>query len=291
MKKLNYQNYMLFFTFLIFWISLQFGQIVSNSIAYIIILTVGIIHGSNDLIILRRFEKNKRKYTALVFRYLLLILVCILVFLIHPYVALLLFVLISAYHFGEQHLEDYLRKFKKIKIISYVVYGLLIFLMLFKENITEVNNIVYDLSNNIFSEKFILYSLIVTSLLQGVLFFYYHHQKAITIIHILKEIIYFLILFLIFRTTSLILGFAIYFIFWHSIPSILDQVKFLTGVFNKKTVRNYFKQAIPIWMLSIMAVILMYVFVNPNFFSSILFLILFAVTAPHVWVMFLISKN
>ena len=78
--KIDYQDVTVFFTFLLLWTSIQFGQIIEDSIAYIIVLSIGIIHGANDLSILRKQEKSNLKFNKQVVRYLALILLCIVVF-------------------------------------------------------------------------------------------------------------------------------------------------------------------------------------------------------------------
>ena len=60
--KVHYQDFMIFFTFLLFWISIQFGQIIEDSIAYVIVLSIGIIHGSNDFTILKKQQKNTTSF-------------------------------------------------------------------------------------------------------------------------------------------------------------------------------------------------------------------------------------
>ena len=57
--RIHYQDFMIFFTFLLFWISIQFGQIIEDSIAYIIVLSIGIVHGSNDFTILKKQQNSK----------------------------------------------------------------------------------------------------------------------------------------------------------------------------------------------------------------------------------------
>jgi hypothetical protein len=42
---------------------------------------------------------------------------------------------------------------------------------------------------------------------------------------------YLLLFTILFKSSSLIWGFAIYFVIWH-IPSIIDQIKFLNGSFS-----------------------------------------------------------
>ena len=102
----KYQDFMIFFTFLLFWVSIQFGQIIEDSIAYVIVLSIGIIHGSNDFTILKKQKKNTIDLIKSTSFYLFLILLCIACYLINSFVAILFFVILSSYHFGEQHLEN-----------------------------------------------------------------------------------------------------------------------------------------------------------------------------------------
>ena len=102
----------------------------------------------------------------------------------------------------------------------------------------------------------------------------------------LKELMYLLLLFLVFKTSSLILGFAIYFILWHSIPSIIHQIEFISGDLNKKSVLLYVKKAMIYWIISIVGLLTLYqILPGIELFSTVVFVILFAVTAPHTWVM------
>ena len=57
----NYENFMLFFTFFLFWVSIQFGEVVEDFLAYIMVISVGILHGANDLLILSTKEQKDKK--------------------------------------------------------------------------------------------------------------------------------------------------------------------------------------------------------------------------------------
>ena len=48
----NYQNFKIYFTFLMIWISVQFGNVVEDFIGYLLVISIGILHGANDLLIL-----------------------------------------------------------------------------------------------------------------------------------------------------------------------------------------------------------------------------------------------
>ena len=276
---------MIFFTFLLFWTSIQFGQIIEDSIAYVIVLSIGIIHGSNDFTILRKQKSNTTSFLKSTGFYLVLIIMCILSYITHPYISFLFFILLSSYHFGEQHLEEKVFGSKIFKSILYIAYGMLIFSLIFIENLSDVDNIMKNLTGNSIPNDWINIMFFSSLLLLIVLFIYHFTRKIKPKIQIIREIFYLLLLFLVFKTSSLIFGFAIYFVLWHSIPSILDQTKFLSGDYSFQTILEYFKTAFIYWLISIIGLVVAYYFIDESQFSSIIFIVLFAVTAPHVWVM------
>tara|TARA_B100000768_G_C11276563_1_gene376273 strand:- start:1663 stop:2508 length:846 start_codon:yes stop_codon:yes gene_type:complete len=276
---------MIFFTFLLFWVSIQFGQIIEDSIAYVIVLSIGIIHGSNDFTILKKQKKNTIDLIKSTSFYFFLILLCIACYLINSFVAILFFVILSSYHFGEQHLENKFTGSKYVKSIIYVVYGMLIFSLIFIENLKDVEVIMRNLTGEIIPNSWIETMLVSSSLLLIILITYQFTRKINPKIQIVRELFYILLLYLVFKSSSLILGFAIYFVLWHSIPSILDQTKFLSGGYTFKTILEYLKTAFVYWLISITGLVIAYYYFSESLFNSMIFIVLFAVTAPHVWVM------
>jgi|TARA_B110000046_G_scaffold70071_1_gene78060 Brp/Blh family beta-carotene 15,15'-monooxygenase len=276
---------MIFFTILLFWVSIQFGQIIEDSIAYVIVLSIGIIHGSNDFTILKKQKKNTIDLIKSTSFYLFLILLCIACYLINSFVAILFFVILSSYHFGEQHLENKFTGSKYVKSIIYVVYGMLIFSLIFIENLKDVEVIMRNLTGEIIPNSWIETMLVSSSLLLIILIAYQFTRKIKPKIQIVRELFYILLLYLVFKSSSLILGFAIYFVLWHSIPSILDQTKFLSGGYTFKTMLEYLKTAFVYWLISITGLVIAYYYFSESLFNSMIFIVLFAVTAPHVWVM------
>ncbi|MFK7749412.1 MAG: Brp/Blh family beta-carotene 15,15'-dioxygenase [Kordia sp.] len=283
--KVDYQDFMIIITFFLFWISIQFGEVIEDTIAYIFVLSLGIIHGANDLNILQKKKVKKNSFGQSLFVYLMIILFCMLTYAVVPFIAMLAFILLSAYHFGEQHLEKKIVSFKKLRGFVYAIYGLFIFALLFHENIEDVNNILSNLTATEISLKLVQYVLIVLSVLLLLIPVYSNYKKIPIKINYFKELLYLFVLFLVFKTGSLIFGFAVYFVFWHSIPSITDQIRFLFGKESKHSVTKYFKAAFFYWVLSIVGLVTAYYFLDTQLFNTVLFLILFAVTAPHTWVM------
>jgi Brp/Blh family beta-carotene 15,15'-monooxygenase len=246
---------------------------------------LGIIHGANDLNILQKKKIKKNSFARSLFIYLMIILFCVLSYVVAPFISMLAFILLSAYHFGEQHLEKKLAKFGKWKGIVFAIYGLFLFSLLFHENIQDVNIIMSNLTDTEISLQLIQYSLLILSVLLLIIPAYIYINKITVELNYFKELLYLFVLFLIFKTGSLIFGFAVYFVFWHSIPSIADQIRYLFGAQNKRSVTKYFKAAFFYWVLSISSLVIGYYALDAHLFKTVLFLILFAVTAPHTWVM------
>lgn len=283
----NYQNFKIFFTVFLFWFSIQFGKPIEDSLAFVLVISVGIMHGANDLLILSLKKINNTNLKKNLFIYIGIVLSCVILFLLHPFLSILLFVFISCYHFGEEHLSSKVSIHYFFDTIYFIVYGMLIFSMLFYAALPEVNTIMMELSNVEFSDDHIKYTLIVSLLFFIMMNVFLLWKKKLLIPEFLKEIFFLVLLSLVFKTSSLILSFAIYFIFWHSIPSIIHQIFFISGDITKKTVLLYVKKALFYWLVSIVGLLILYFFIPQiNLFSTVIFVILLSVTAPHIWVMY-----
>lgn len=284
--KYDYQDYMLFITVFLFWFSIQFGRVVEDSIAYILVVSVGIMHGSNDLLILSKNEKNKHRLIKKIFFYLGIILSCIVVFFIDAYIAILLFIVLSSYHFGEEHFGEKVHETASFNTVFFISYGLFLFSLLFYETMQDVDLIMNQLTGKTFGKLHIEISLMLSGLVLIAMSLYLWLKKKAPKINFVRELFYLALLFLVFKTSSLILSFAIYFIFWHSIPSIIHQTKFLSGQVSSASVVNYFKKAAVFWLISIAGLAgLYFIFPDLTEFATVIFAVLFAVTAPHAWVM------
>jgi Brp/Blh family beta-carotene 15,15'-monooxygenase len=285
--KQNYQNFMIFFTFFLLWFSVQFGKLVEDSVAFAMIISLGILHGANDLLILSNGRNNRINFRKYLLIYLSIILFCILIYLLSPFLAILLFVFLSSYHFGEEHLGETVNVNKIFNFLFFTAYGLFLFSMLFYESIKDVDRIMIELTSATFTKLQIEFTLMITATILLLAGLYLFLKKKFKLETLLKEVFYLTLLFVVFKTSSLILGFAIYFVFWHSIPSILNQVQFISGNLTKESVLFYVKKALIYWGISIVSLLILYYIIpQVHLFSTIVFVVLFAVTAPHTWVMY-----
>ena len=282
----NYENFMLFFTFFLFWISIQFGEVVEDFLAYIMVISVGILHGANDLLILSTKERKDKKLIKNLLIYIGIILLCVVIYLLSSFVAIVLFVVLSAYHFGEEHLSHKINVNFVFNAVYFLSYGLFIFALLFYQSMSDVDVIMTELTGRTFSKIQIELTLIVSAIFLSIGSVYLILMKRNESVLFLREFLYLVLLFLVFNTSSLILGFAIYFILWHSIPSIIHQIEFISGNLNKRNVVAYVKKALIYWVISIAGLLVLYQLLPEiKILATVVFVILFAVTAPHTWVM------
>ena len=255
-------------------------------IAFFMILSVGIVHGANDL---QLIQKKTQKKSQVFFMYSLIIyigvvLVGIFLFYLLPVLGLLFFVAFSAYHFGEQHLASKISAATPswLRVGSYVGYGLALFGLLFTLQWGEVHQIIYIISQTFVSKQstealffiglalFLFSATLITSLRPLVLF----------------ELVLLAFIGLLFSRASLLLGFGVYFVVWHSIPSIQDQIKFL---YNSKAGSgwSYFKSSAPYWFISLIGLFGVYFLFDVHSweFLPLFFSFLAAITFPHTVVM------
>lgn len=284
----KFTNFSIVASFLGLWINSFIEEETQIIIGFLLIFSFGILHGANDL---QLIDKTISKLSGNSFYKILLYYVTVVVFgaflfFFIPALALLLFIVVSGYHFGEQHWQSELMgESKKINLMFHLFYGLLILSLLFVFHIQEVQRIIADISKiNLTSNSiylffyFSLFGFLVLCLIK------YLKSKEIKKT-VIQELLFLLVFAIIFKTSTLIWGFTIYFILWHSIPSMIDQISFLYGSVTFDNFKKYFKSAFLYWISSLAGILLLYlIFRNVYFFDALFFSFLAAITFPHVWV-------
>ena len=112
-------------------IAILSNEYIQNTLGIIAILSIGIVHGANDLKIISTFTNNNKSLNRIKYFsfYLLTVLLGGLFFFFLPSFALLFFILVSCFHFGEQHWESKI-KANKYNYLLYFIYGGVIFLLI-----------------------------------------------------------------------------------------------------------------------------------------------------------------
>ena len=253
------------------------------------ILTFGIVHGANDLLLINKTTNTTKSILTQFFIYLTLVLLFFIFFYIIPSLALITFIMLSSYHFGEHQWTLFEKTNNYIIKILYFSYGLLIFSILFYFNFKEVSVIIKDITDQsldfTFFKNLLIFSSLTTLIISIMLFKHLKNQLLIQI---------FLLIFFVVTVyfTDLLLSFAIYFVLWHSLPSILEQSKFLFGSSERTHLKIYLKKASLYWILSILGLtVTYYIFKDSQSqLLSIFFSFLAAITFPHTFVITKIKK-
>ena len=272
-------------------LSFFISQFVQNLIVFSGILSFGIIHGANDLLLLKKnLNTNKDSIISLLIPYLIMVFSFGIFFYLIPSLALIFFVLFSSYHFGEQQWTMFSEKKQNNLGFFYFTYGLFLFSFLFWSNNSFVSEIIYDITAINIDAVIYDYLLYISTL--GLIFLGIINFKPLSDQLIVQSFLL-VLLSVIFYNSNLLLAFGIYFVFWHSIPSIIEQSDYIYGYSNLKSFINYLKSALIYWIISLFGLLVLYSLLKDyqSLLLSIFFSFLAAITFPHTLVIFKIKKN
>lgn len=289
LNKTNFYNYIILLSFLAIGAAGIFPQDAQYVIALFGIFSFGILHGSNDLFVIENLNTNNKQnqFFKSLFTYLGVVLGFVVIFYFIPLVALIAFVIISGYHFGEQHFHHQLEKHASVLAsVFYLSYGLLILFLLLYLNMHEVVLIIEDMTGYQVPEPVFLYILITSFILSVILFFILSSNNPQLKASTFANVFYLIMFSVLFYVSDVVWGFAVYFVLWHSLPSLKDQVNALYGEFKVQNFVKYFKKAFPYWLASIIGMcVVVWLFKDSKNFLSLLFAFIAGITFPHVFIM------
>ena len=277
------------FRIAIFTIFLTLSYLLSanyqDMIGFALVLSVGLIHGANDLLIIKKNSKFTSNYSQFrpFFIYIGVVFLGFTFFYLFPSFALIAFIIVSIYHFGEQHLEaiPITRKLKKnYRFISIVSHGIILFTIIFMNNFNTVNNVFLSFKINFLNSSSLNIILIIASIVYISTLVINKYLTSF----IFSEILFFILFYFLSLSSSLILCFSVYFIFFHSILSIKDQVKYIYGSNDNNSLKRYILNSMPYFILAIIFLILFYNYteIDNSDLLPIIFTFLAAITFPHV---------
>jgi Brp/Blh family beta-carotene 15,15'-monooxygenase len=266
------------------WLTSYLSNKYQIILGFFLILSFGVLHGANDLVLIDQLKSNKKlDFIKIIGIYVSIVGISVLLFTNIPIVALLLFILVSSYHFGEQHWNEIIKTNKSfITPMFQFNYGLLILVILFYFNSKEVIEIIFEITKYTLSTEFIETALLITLSLFVFLSIRLYLISTEFKNNLIEQLFYLVVLAIVFKASSLIWGFTIYFIFWHSIPSLNDQLIFLYGSSTWADFKKYFKTAFIYWFISLVGVFgLYYIAKDMVVFDALFFAFLASITFPH----------
>ena len=305
MKKINFNHSFIFFLLCNIFSLIAFKIntfTISPFICLLLILSIGISHGSLDNFKGRKLFQILKidNFSIFYFGYILIALIVIFLWILIPYVSLIIFLMVASYHFGKEDTQfltienSYYNQFVFFLKGSLIVFAPMYFhfdetISIFRLLLIE-NETFYKFLDLIESNRVLLYFVILSTLANILLFTKNFELKKFTIF-----LDYFSILIINYYFSPLV-AFTIYFCFLHSIRHSISLMSELDENNLGNGFKIFIKKALPLtFITAIFCVIGLYLLNNTyNFDSSILkiiFIGLASLTFPHILLEYLIEKN
>ena len=276
-----------FFSLIVGLVGFSISGPFEDYLALFLILSMGLLHGSNDLMVIQKLASYEQvvsiSYRKTLLVYISLILLVLFLFYTQRQFALLFFVLISSFHFGQQHWHRRTKGMNGLRYAFYTSYGLLIFGLLFWTHAEQSSLVIEAITSLAFTAHHFIGLSAVAFVLVLVLFII----QSLSFRVILLELGVLLFILTVFRYTSLLLSFALYFSLWHAMPSIKDQIELLYPKSSSLSFTSYVKAAFLYWGISVVGFGLILFLVGLSALDVLELLVYFlaAITFPHVIVM------
>ena len=304
-KKINFNHSFIFFLVcnIFSLIAFKFNTLtISPFICLLLILSIGISHGSLDNLKGRKlFQIFKvKKFYIFYLAYILIAIIVIILWILIPYVSLIIFLTVASYHFGKEDTQflivenSYYNQFLFLLKGSLIVFAPMYFhfnetISIFKLLFIENENF-YNFLDLIESKKILLYCIILSTLANILLFTKNFELKKFTIF-----LDYFSIIIINYYFSPLV-AFTIYFCFLHSVRHSISLMSELDRDDLGNGFKIFVKKALPLTIITaIFCAIGLYLLNNTyNLESSILkiiFIGLASLTFPHILLEYLIEKN
>ena len=257
---------------------------VTNIISLVAILFFGIPHGAIDHKIHLKFSKksNVRKFILI---YVLVGLGFLLWWVLMPMKALLIFIILSAYHFGQELIED-IAETPKNPILN-LIWGVIVLvspiIFKFNELLPTINFIGSQSIFNI-SRDFQIITVLVIHLVGYAHLIYLFFKGIIHKIAVIRLIIFSIYLLLSYFLLPFIVAFALYFVLFHSINAMRHQFFWMRDRSTDYTFTIFLKDLSPFTILTIVGMSGLIYFLRPDdwsVFFTYFFVFISLLTLPH----------
>ena len=304
-KKINLNHSFIFFLFcnIISLITFMINNFtVSPFICLLLILSIGISHGSLDNLKGEKLLKILGVNNLLIFYllYILIAVVIIILWIIMPTISLIIFLIVASYHFGKEDTQFLVIENSYLNQLLFFIKGTLIVLAPIYFHFDETINIFkfllvdnenfYKFLNFIETNKILLFGIILSTLANIILF-----TKNFEIKKFVIFLDYFSILILNYYFSPL-LAFTLYFCFLHSIRHSITLIVELEKNDLNLGLKMFVKKALPLTILTASLCLVGLYFMNNiySFDSSILkiiFIGLASLTFPHILLEYFLERN
>lgn len=244
----------------------------------IILFLVGIPHGGIDHLIHNPNIKKNELYRFII-NYLILILIYAMVWWLFPKIALLTFIVMSSYHFGQSHFIQRIipKKFTSLSISLRGLFFLFVILLGSWESTKTILSPIVNLELDTGYRIGILFFLTVVSI---------GFQEGQGIKLTSEDLLEYFILAPILYFSPLFISFIVYFGFWHALPSMLEEYRVLRTFPTYNSVKKFVVQLLPFSLISLFGIALILFFalsyLDQNEVSMLFFALVSLISFPHI---------
>ena len=256
-----------------------------------LIVLIGIPHGATDYLIFQYLSKPFWGTDQLFYfyrNYIALIGVYSLLWWFAPSIAFILFIALSIYHFGQSN-WNYVQSISKgFRFQLFMSWGSFVLLSPILIHFEQSKEIIFQITGyQIVDLTYkwhwtIIFSTFSLSLINVI---YLLSEQLIDLKQFRNEAFNLILLLAIYSYTPLLLGFAIYFVFWHSLGSVFDQIRFFKKRIQDYNWKQYILHATPLSLVALLTLASLFIFqqeMGVIVHLSTLFVFISVVTLPHM---------
>lgn len=257
-------------------------------------ILLGIPHGATDHLIFVRLSRpflGAKGLEQFYYFYLLLIVCYAVVWWLSPILAFGIFLTISVYHFGQSNWVAAIFPTKMDAALTYLCWGafvLFIPIIWHFDTASEIIAVIAKQPVSVISESWQIGICLTLLVLNCGVALYWWMKGTLDFRALRNELLNLGLLTVLFFSTPLLLGFTIYFVFWHSLGSVIDQISFFRRHFQWYNWRRYAWQTLPFSFAAVGGLGLLFwlktlLGLQPDI--SMLFIFISVVTLPHMLLM------
>lgn len=260
-------------------------------------ILIGIPHGATDNYLFERTARRRGGRAMVLFYggYVAIALVYGLFWLVAPTVSLVVFLLISVYHFGQSNLfytalpEDAGRK--KLIYLTWGAFNLASPLLFRYDQAAPVIRylIGYDPIPVATAQAIAPWASLGLLATNVAILTVLRRRGLLGRRDYLKELSGFGALFLLYATAPLYVSFIVYWAFWHSVNSAIEIATTWTGRSAREQIRQFYRSALPLTVVTFAGMGAIFalagVLGNRDALVGVFFVIIAAITLPHTLVM------
>lgn len=256
------------------------------------VLFLGIPHGAIDNVLyLRQSKTNNALFIGV---YVFIIGLNIFFWILSPSMAYVLFLVLSAYHFGQSQFSQYFKNQLFDLKALYFFWGLALLFGFVLFNLEEINGIMnqyeeFEVFSPLHQKTWMQIGFAITLAVTIGFKLKLTLQKTMTVEDFLMELLVLALILVCFYLMPLFIGFTLYFVILHSFKVLREEYQFLNVEREVSSIKGFIFMLAPFTLLSIVGIAFVFGLIHFEVLSIsygyCLIIIISSITLPHVFVM------